>query len=103
MVERLVANEKVEGSTPFARSISRVVHHFLSQPHLSQSQIRKDRLMSYIRKMGTKHQCLVRLKGHPNLSKSFVKFSDAQRWGLKTSCRTNTQRLTLFYIRLSTF
>ena len=71
------------------------IHHFLSQPHLSQSQIRKDRLMSYIRKMGTKHQCLVRLKGHPNLSKSFVKFSDAQRWGLETELKIRREEMLI--------
>jgi len=40
--------------------------------------------MSTVRKMRGKFQCMVRLKGHPDLSKSFVKFSDAQRWGLET-------------------
>ena len=103
MVERLVANEKVVGSTPIARSISRVEHTFLSQPHLSQSQIRKDRLMSYIRKMGTKHQCLVRLKGHPNLSKSFVKFSDAQRWGLETELKIRREEAGIAKIKYPKF
>ena len=37
VVERLVANEKVEGSTPFARSTFIVVAPFLTQSQRSQS------------------------------------------------------------------
>ena len=40
MVERLVANEKVEGSTPFARSTFLVVTPFLTQPYRSHNKPR---------------------------------------------------------------
>ena len=40
VVERLVANEKVEGSTPFARSISRVVTPFLTKSQRSHNKPR---------------------------------------------------------------
>ena len=53
--------------------------------------------------MGTKHQCLVRLKGHPNLSKSFVKFSDAQRWGLETELKIRREEAGILKIKFPKF
>ena len=32
-------------------------------------------------------QSLVRIKGHPQIIKTFKKFSDAQRWGLQTELK----------------
>ena len=38
--------------------------------------------MSSVRKMRNKYQGLVRVTGHPNLAKTFSKFSDAQQFRL---------------------
>ena len=59
--------------------------------------------MSYIRKMGTRYNCSVRLKGHPNLSKSFVKFSDAQRWGLETELKIRREEAGIAKIKFPKF
>ena len=40
--------------------------------------------MATIRKMGKNWQRLVRVKHHPELSKSFSKHEDAKRWGNET-------------------
>jgi hypothetical protein len=37
--------------------------------------------MSTIRKHKGNWQCLVRIKDHPHISKSFKKHDDAKRWG----------------------
>ena len=59
--------------------------------------------MSYIRKMGTKYNCSVRLKGHPNLTKSFVRFSDAQRWGLETELKIRREEAGIAKIKFPKF
>ena len=59
--------------------------------------------MSYIRKMGTKYNCSVRLKSHPDLSKSFVKFSDAQRWGLQTELKIRREEAGILKIKFPKF
>jgi hypothetical protein len=43
--------------------------------------------MSYIRKTGRHWQCLIRIKDHPNLSKTFKKHEDAKRWSIETELK----------------
>ena len=59
--------------------------------------------MSTVRKMRGKFQCMVRLKGHPDLSKSFVKFSDAQRWGLETELKIRREEAGILKIKFPKF
>ena len=43
--------------------------------------------MGTIRKMGSNWQCMVRIKDHPQLSKSFKTNADAKRWGIETELK----------------
>ena len=43
--------------------------------------------MSYIRKTEKHWQCLIRMKDHSNLSKTFKKHEDAKRWSIETELK----------------
>jgi integrase len=43
--------------------------------------------MATIRMFRKKWQTLIRIKGHPHMSKTFVKHEDAKRWGLETELK----------------
>ena len=43
--------------------------------------------MSYIRKTGKHWQCLIRIKDHPNLSKTFKKHEDTKRSSIETELK----------------
>ena len=43
--------------------------------------------MSYIRKTEKHWQCLIRMKDHSNLSKTFKKHEDTKRWSIETELK----------------
>ena len=43
--------------------------------------------MSTIRRMRSKWQTIVRVQGHPVISKTFVSKTDASRWGMLTEAK----------------
>ena len=59
--------------------------------------------MSYIRKMGKHWQCLVRIKDHPNLSKTFKKHEDAKRWSIETELKIRREDAGIAKISYPTF
>jgi integrase len=59
--------------------------------------------MSTIRKHGEKWQSIIRLSGHPNLSKTFVKFSDAKRWSLETELKIRREDAGIVKIKYPKF
>ena len=59
--------------------------------------------MSYIRKMGKNWQCLVRIKDHPKLSKTFKKHEDAKRWANETELKIRREDAGIAKIKYPTF
>jgi len=59
--------------------------------------------MSYIRKMGKHWQCLVRIKDHPNLAKTFKSFADAKRWSNETEVKIRREDAGIAKIKYPTF
>ena len=63
--------------------------------------------MAYIRKRLGKWQCVVRMKGHPTTTKTFLMKKDAQLWGknseLKFFCEDNDILLNLQLLVLLVF
>ena len=59
--------------------------------------------MSTIRKMGKNWQCLVRVKHHPELSKSFTKHEDAKRWGNETELKIRREDAGIVKIKFPSF
>ena len=52
--------------------------------------------MGTIRKMGSNWQCMVRIKDHPQLSKSFKTNADAKRWGIETELKIRREDATKY-------
>ena len=48
-------------------------------------------------------QSLVRIKGHPQIIKTFKKFSDAQRWGLQTELKIRREEAGIAKIKFPKF
>jgi integrase len=59
--------------------------------------------MPTIRKMGKNWQCLVRVKHHPELSKSFTKHEDAKRWGIETELKIRREDAGIVKIKFPSF
>ena len=59
--------------------------------------------MSTIRKHRGNWQCLVRVKDHPHLSKSFKKHEDANRWGIETELKIRREDAGIAKIKYPTF
>lgn len=59
--------------------------------------------MSYIRKMGKHWQCLIRIKDHPNLSKTFKKHEDAKRWADSVENKIRNEDAGIAKIKYPTF
>ena len=59
--------------------------------------------MPTIRKMGKNWQCLVRVKHHPELSKSFTKHEDAKRWGNETELKIRREDAGIVKIKFPSF
>jgi integrase len=59
--------------------------------------------MPTIRKMGKNWQCLVRVKHHPELSKSFSKHEDAKRWGNETELKIRREDAGIVKIKFPSF
>ena len=59
--------------------------------------------MSYIRKTGKHWQCLIRIKDHPNLSKTFKKHEDAKRWSIETELKIRREDAGITKIKYPTF
>jgi integrase len=59
--------------------------------------------MGTIRKMGSNWQCMVRIKDHPQLSKSFKTNADAKRWGIETELKIRREDAGIAKISYPTF
>ena len=59
--------------------------------------------MPTIRKMGKNWQCLIRVKHHPELSKSFSKHEDAKRWGNETELKIRREDAGIVKIKFPSF
>jgi len=59
--------------------------------------------MGTIRKMGSNWQCIVRIKDHPQLSKSFKTNADAKRWGIETELKITREDAGIAKISYPTF
>ena len=59
--------------------------------------------MSYIRKMGKHWRCLVRIKDHPHLSKTFKKHEDAKRWSIETELKIRREDAGIAKIKYPMF
>jgi hypothetical protein len=59
--------------------------------------------MSTIRKTGSNWQCMVRIKDHPQLSKSFKTNADAKRWGIETELKIRREDAGIAKISYPTF
>ena len=59
--------------------------------------------MGTIRKMGSNWQCMVRIKDHPQLSKSFKTNADAKRWGIETELKIRREDAGIAKIKYPTF
>ena len=53
--------------------------------------------------MGKNWQCLVRVKHHPELSKSFTKHEDAKRWGNETELKIRREDAGIVKIKFPSF
>ena len=59
--------------------------------------------MGTIIKMGSNWQCMVRIKDHPQLSKSFRTNADAKRWGIETELKIRREDAGIAKISYPTF
>ena len=59
--------------------------------------------MSTIRKQGDKWQSIVRVQGHPYISKSFTSKSDASRWAQMTEIKLRIDDVGISRIRFPKF
>ena len=59
--------------------------------------------MGTIRKMGSNWQCMVRIKDHPQLSKSFKTNADAKRWGIEIELKIRREDAGIAKISYPTF
>jgi hypothetical protein len=51
--------------------------------------------MSYLRQRRNAWQSIIRIKGHPNLGKSFKSKTDAKRWALETKLKIKDKSIQL--------
>ena len=59
--------------------------------------------MAYLRKHRGKWQSVVRIKGHPNIARSFVQRSDAKRWGNETELKIRREDAGIARIKYPIF
>ena len=59
--------------------------------------------MGTIRKMGKHWQCMVRIKDHPQLIKTFKKHEDAKRWSIETELKIRREDAGIAKISYPTF
>mgnify|MGYP006404262467 FL=1 len=59
--------------------------------------------MSYVRQHRNAWQSIIRIKGHPNLAKSFKSKTDAKRWALETELKIRREDAGIAKIKYPTF
>jgi integrase len=59
--------------------------------------------MSYVRQHRKSWQSIIRIKGHPNLAKSFKSKTDAKRWALETELKIRREDAGIAKIKYPTF
>jgi len=59
--------------------------------------------MSYVRQHRKSWQSIIRIKGHPNLAKSFKSKTDAKRWTLETELKIRREDAGIAKIKYPTF
>ena len=59
--------------------------------------------MSYVRQHRNSWQSIIRIKGHPNLAKSFKSKTDAKRWALETELKMRREDAGIAKIKYPTF
>jgi integrase len=59
--------------------------------------------MSYVRQHRNSWQSIIRIKGHPNLAKSFKSKTDAKRWALETELKIRREDVGIAKIKYPTF
>ena len=59
--------------------------------------------MAYLRKHRGKWQSVVRIKGHPNVARSFTQTSDAKRWRNKTELKIRREDAGIVRIKYPIF
>ena len=59
--------------------------------------------MSYVRQHRKSWQSIIRIKGHPNLAKSFKSKTDAKRWALETELKIRREDVGIAKIKYPTF
>ena len=59
--------------------------------------------MSYVRQHRKSWQSIIRIKGHPNLAKSFKSKTDAKRWALETELKIRREDTGIAKIKYPTF
>ena len=59
--------------------------------------------MAYLRKHRGKWQSVVRIKGHPNIARSFTQRSDAKRWGHETELKIRREDAGIARIKYPIF
>jgi len=59
--------------------------------------------MAYLRKHRGKWQSVVRIKGHPNIARSFTQRSDAKRWGNETELKIRREDAGIARIKYPIF
>ena len=59
--------------------------------------------MSYLRQHRNAWQSIIRIKGHPNLAKSFKSKTDAKRWSIETELKIRCEGAGIVKINYPTF
>ncbi len=59
--------------------------------------------MSYVRQHRKSWQSIIRIKGHPNLAKSFKSETDAKRWAIETERKIRREDAGIAKIKYPTF
>ena len=59
--------------------------------------------MAYLRKHRGKWQSVVRIKGHPNIARSFTQRSDAKRWAIETELKIRREDAGIARTKYPTF
>jgi len=59
--------------------------------------------MAHIREHYGSYQCLIRIKGHPTLAKSFKSKTDAKTWALQTELKIRREEAGILKIKYPSF
>ena len=59
--------------------------------------------MAHIREHYGSYQCLIRIKGHPTLAKSFKSKTDAKMWALQTELKIRREEAGILKIKYPSF